>query len=148
MRSANSGFTMVEIIVVIAILGLLGAFAIPRLINLQANSKIAVLEALRGQVLSVSKQVNLQAHLEGLASRRNAIITFNGQQIRTRWGYPRTNQMFSTAGNSRLIDVDASGARITNSIVRLENNNNCRIRYLHPTAYGQEPRIQLRTSGC
>ena len=139
---------MVEIITVIAILGVLSAFAIPRLINLQANSKIAVLEALRGQVLSVSHQVNMQAHLDGLASKRNAIITFNGQQIRTRWGYPRTNQMFSTVGNSRLIDVDASGARITNSIVRLENNNNCRIRYLHPTGYGQEPRIQLRTSGC
>lgn len=144
----ETGFTLVELVVVIAILGILSAFAIPRFVNLQTNAKIAVLNSIKGAVLSASHQVNLKAHLEGVASRRNATISFNGQTIRTRWGYPRTNQMFSTPGSTRLVDVTSDGARITRNIVRLDNNNNCRIRYRHPTALGQPPRIDMRTSGC
>ena len=148
MRKNSYGFTLIELIIVIVILGILGAIAIPRFIDLKTSANLSVLQSLEGSILSVAHQVNIQANLEGVATVRNGTIDFNGLSVRTRWGYPRTNQIFSTPGNTRLIDADISDARITANIVRLDNNNNCRIRYRHPTASSQLPRIDMRTNGC
>ncbi len=91
--------------------------------------------------------VNSQVHLKGVASQGNAIMTFVGQSVRTRYGYPRNNQVFSTNGNQRLIDVTANDVAINQNIVRPPNNTNCRLRYRQPTADGIQPRIGMRTRG-
>lgn len=144
----NKGFTLIELIVVISILGILSAYATVKFVNLQSNANIAVLNSLHGILMSTVHQVNMKAHLAGAANARNATIDFAGQSVRLRWGYPRTNQIFSTGNNDRLIKVDANNARITRNVVRLDGNNNCRLRYRQPARSGQQPRIDMRTSGC
>ena len=142
------GFTFIEIMVVIALLGFLGLVFIPKLIDLRPDAKVAVLEGLRGSVQSVAQQVHTKAILEGLAEQRNASITINGQTVQLRYGYPRTNQMFyRNPSNPGLVEVNITGANITGNIVRLDNDNNCRIRYRQPTASGQRPRIDTRNCG-
>ena len=144
----NKGFTFIEIMVVIALLGFLGLVFIPKLMDLRPDAKVAVLDGLRGSVRSAAQQVHSKALLAGLAEQRNATLNINGQLVRLRYGYPRTNQMFyRNSSNPGLVEVSITGANISGNIVRLDNDNNCRIRYRQPTGSGQQPRIDTRNCG-
>ncbi|MGB2742633.1 MAG: prepilin-type N-terminal cleavage/methylation domain-containing protein [Cognaticolwellia sp.] len=49
-KSKNHGFTLIELVVVIVILGILSATVAPKFINLSSDARIAKLESLKGSM--------------------------------------------------------------------------------------------------
>jgi prepilin-type N-terminal cleavage/methylation domain-containing protein len=74
-NKTQQGFTLVELIIVIVILGILAVTAAPRFLNFQGDAKASVLEGIAGSLKSGLKIVEGKAIISGLNAA--AIACFN-----------------------------------------------------------------------
>ena len=61
----SAGFTLIELVIVIIILGILGAVAAPRLFNLQGDAYGANLNALKSSISTAATMANAKAQIAG-----------------------------------------------------------------------------------
>ena len=66
MKRQNTGFTLIELVVVIVILGILAASAAPKFMNLQSDARAAKVMALKGALKSALQLVHTKAIINGM----------------------------------------------------------------------------------
>lgn len=67
LRKNNSGFTLIELVIVIVIIGILSAVALPRFIDLQIQARQAKLNAAVGSVRAASALYHVQCLVDAQA---------------------------------------------------------------------------------
>ncbi len=86
MDKAQKGFTLIELVVVITILGILAAFAFPRFAALEVEAREAATEGLGGGIRSASSLAHSLSLVQGLAAA--ASVNMEGTTITMSDGYP------------------------------------------------------------
>jgi MSHA pilin protein MshA len=84
---SKNGFSLIELVVVIVILGLLAVTVVPKYIDLTRNSKAAILESIGGSMASGLQLIYSSAFIKG-QHEGTGLIQVTGEDIPLYNGYP------------------------------------------------------------
>lgn len=152
-KQTQQGFTLIELVIVIVILGILAAAAVPRFINLAKDARTATVEALAATMRSAAYMVHAQVIARGIDL--DSSITLDGTDpsiiVNLVHGYPSIGE----PGIQRVIELELNDTSkfqyLSGGIYQYRTAPTpaeCRVTYAAPTARGLPPTITVITTGC
>ena len=152
----SAGFTLIELIIVIVILGILAVTAAPKFINLQNDARTSTVNGLKGAVEAASSMTYSKAIIAGQDKLASGSATINGTSVALVYGYPA-----ATSAGIALV-IDASSADWTGTTVSGTPNSyvltpagmtsgasaTCKVTYVESASSSAAPTTIAVTTGC
>lgn len=128
MQRRTAGFTLIELVIVIVILGILAAAALPRFSDLSTDARVAALNGLAGSIRSAAIIAKATQTAKGFAS--NASVSLEGTDVLMVDSYPTAGSISLALGDISGFSVtfsDAIGGGADSAFFSIRDN--CRVRY-------------------
>ena len=108
MKRQQGGFTLIELIMVIVILGILAAFALPKFADFSGNARYSTINGALGSVRSASAIVH-SAAIAGNQTGATGSVTLEGTAIALAHGYATQASILTAAQLSSDFDTATAG---------------------------------------
>lgn len=156
----SAGFTLIELVIVIVILGILGAVAAPRFINMQGDAYKANVTALSGSIQSAMTLANTKAILDGYDREPTASRDVNGKEVGFVHGFPAASKdgiiemlqdkesFTGEASTYILTPEDADGKGTLTITPRARSEKECKVEYKAAEGKNTPATVVAITTGC
>jgi MSHA pilin protein MshA len=159
--SKMQGFTLIELIIVIVILGILAVTVTPRFIDISSDARVASMQGLKGAIESAAELVFMKAVIQGVQNDVTAMVDIDNDSvgdIATKYGYPTYSGMadaveiddwryFVNVDNFWVGFSDHNGGQKgrTNNGLGIRRGG-CFLKYFPSNAIGAKPTYSVPTS--
>lgn len=148
------GFTLIELIAVILLLGVLAAVAVPRFIDLKKASLQATMESMTGAMKSAATMIYAKSEVEGVADLASSSVDIDGTSVATVYGYPSgtaagIDKMVNASGWQKRPSIYSGAWVYWHGVIQEDAGDaQCYLRYRQPTGPNLAPVVDVQTSGC
>ncbi|RCU50932.1 type II secretion system protein [Corallincola holothuriorum] len=163
----QTGFTLIELVVVIIILGILAVTAAPKFLDLQGDAKASAVQGIKAAIESSADFVYSKAAIDNVEKElRDVTIEYSGTDIEIKVGYPEAYgdndgglidtldldpdlEVCYGSGDTCNLDSNSSNVRIGYNLE--DDANPCFVRYIEPRGtdgVDDTYTIVVDTSGC
>jgi MSHA pilin protein MshA len=144
-RKREQGFTLIEIIAVLVILGILAAVAVPKFIGMQVDARKKVITGIQAGMMGAAAMVNSKAAFSGNNTAATGTLTLDDDTtINLAYGFPSTGADLN-ASMSMLEGVTISGDAF--QLTEAPTPAECQVLYAAPESQGEQPSFTL-TDTC
>lgn len=142
MQRRTGGFTLIELVIVIVILGILAAAALPRFSDLSTDARVAALNGLMGSIRSASMIAKATQTAKGFAS--NVQVELEGVGVTMIDSYPAATTISAALGNYEGFSLSVS---LSGNFADFSIRSGCLVRYTQASGITAAT-AALTSSGC
>lgn len=141
-KSSQSGFTLIELVVVIVILGILAAFAVPRFMGMEGEARAATVKNMAGNLRAAYTMARGKCMAQGCGAAGS--IAFEGQNVTMVNGYPSAATIANTLQTIQGF-TPSNPTATSYQLNKVGGGANCWVRYTQAANANTPPVISFQS---